>query len=56
MRTCYEIEETDAYIAARELLLARIHNRGALALEVSPYRLTATLVNQYLEIKERNLI
>ena len=40
----------------REVLLARIHNRGALALEVSPHRLTPTLVNQYLEIKERNLI
>ena len=23
MRTCYEIEETDAYLAARELLLRR---------------------------------
>lgn len=40
----------------REALIGRIRTRGALALEVSPGVLTTTLVNQYLEVKERNLI
>lgn len=52
----YETIAAQEMVNRRELLLARIHNRGALALEVSPHRLTPTLVNQYLEIKERNLI
>lgn len=52
----YETIAAQEMINRREVLLARIHNRGALALEVSPHRLTPTLVNQYLEIKERNLI
>jgi hypothetical protein len=37
----------------RELLLARLRARGALALEVSA-RLSTTLVNAYLDIKQRN--
>ena len=37
----------------RELLLARLRARGALALEVSA-RLSPTLVNAYLDIKQRN--
>jgi hypothetical protein len=37
-------------------LLGRVRNKGALALEIAPSRLTTTLVNQYLEVKERNLI
>jgi uncharacterized protein (DUF58 family) len=52
----YETVAAQEMVNRREVLLARIHNRGALALEVSPNRLTPTLVNEYLEIKERNLI
>ena len=40
----------------RETLITRVRNRGALALEVHPDRLTTTVVNQYLQIKERSLI
>jgi uncharacterized protein (DUF58 family) len=55
-------EEMFAVAAAQELvhrreqLIAKVRNRGALALEIVPSRLTTTLVNQYLEVKERNLI
>ena len=52
----YETIAAQEMINRRQVLLARIHNRGALALEVSAHRLTPTLVNQYLEVKERNLI
>jgi len=52
----YETIAAQEMMNRREVLLARVHNRGALALEVSPQRLTPMLVNQYLEIKERNLI
>jgi uncharacterized protein (DUF58 family) len=40
----------------REAMLGRLRTRGALALEISPGKLTTTLVNRYLEVKERNLI
>jgi len=38
----------------RELLLARLRERGALAMEVSSGTVSAVLVNAYLQIKERN--
>jgi hypothetical protein len=40
----------------RETLIGKVRNKGAMALEIAPSKLTATLVNQYLEVKERNLI
>ena len=39
----------------RDVLLARLRSRGALALEVST-RLSPAVVNAYLEIKQRNRI
>jgi uncharacterized protein (DUF58 family) len=55
---------TDMYQAAaaqemahrREMLLARLRDRGILAIEAESARLSPTLVNAYLEIKERNRI
>jgi len=50
------------YVAAieivqrRELLLRRLRQRGVLAMELMPGALAASLVNQYLEIKDRGLI
>ena len=50
------------YIAAieivqrRELLLRRLRQRGVLAMEIMPGALAASLVNQYLDIKDRSLI
>ncbi len=55
-------EDMFRYIAAieivqrRELLLRRLRQRGVLAMELMPGALAASLVNQYLEIKDRNLI
>jgi uncharacterized protein (DUF58 family) len=55
-------EEMFRYIAAieivqrRELLLRRLRQRGVLAMEIMPGALAASLVNQYLDIKDRNLI
>ncbi len=40
----------------RELLLRRLRQQGALALEILPGRLAIGLVNQYLQIKERSLL
>ena len=50
------------YIAAieivqrRELLLRRLRQRGVLAMELMPGALATTLVNRYLDIKDRSLI
>ncbi len=55
-------EEMFRYIAAieivqrRELLLRRLRQRGVLAMELMPGALAASLVNQYLDIKDRGLI
>jgi uncharacterized protein (DUF58 family) len=38
----------------REVLLARMQERGALAIEVNSAALSSTVVNAYLDIKQRN--
>ncbi|HET6373617.1 MAG TPA: DUF58 domain-containing protein, partial [Candidatus Polarisedimenticolia bacterium] len=43
-------------IERRDLLLRRLRERGAMALEVDPGGLSTALVNKYLEVKERSLI
>jgi uncharacterized protein (DUF58 family) len=40
----------------RELLLRRLQQHGVLAMEFDPAHLTSSLVNRYLEIKERSLL
>jgi len=40
----------------RELLLRRLREQSALALEIEPSRLSTGLVNQYLQVKERSLL
>jgi uncharacterized protein (DUF58 family) len=40
----------------RELLLARLRQRGALTLETYPEEMTSLVLNRYLEIKERALL
>jgi len=40
----------------RELLLARLHEQGALTLDLKPKALTATVLNQYLVVKERAMV
>jgi uncharacterized protein (DUF58 family) len=43
-------------VQRRDLLLRGLRQQGALALEIEPSRLSTSLVNQYLEAKERSLI
>ncbi len=40
----------------RDLLLGKLRERGALALEVLPGKLSPTLLNEYLRVKEKNLL
>jgi uncharacterized protein (DUF58 family) len=40
----------------REVLLARLHEQGALTLDLNPEALTSTVLNQYLTIKERAMV
>jgi uncharacterized protein (DUF58 family) len=40
----------------RELLLARLHEQGALTLDLNPEALTSSVLNQYLKVKERAMI
>jgi uncharacterized protein (DUF58 family) len=40
----------------RELLLARLRQRGALTLETDPEEMTSFVLNRYLEIKEKALL
>jgi hypothetical protein len=37
----------------RELLLARLHDQGALTLDLNPSELTSSVLNEYLAVKER---
>jgi uncharacterized protein (DUF58 family) len=40
----------------RELLLARLHEQGALTLDLNPEALTSSVLNQYLRVKERAMV
>ncbi len=40
----------------RELLLARLHEQGALTLDLNPEALTSSVLNHYLTVKERALV
>ena len=40
----------------RELLLARLHEQGALTFDLNPQALTASVLNQYLTVKERAMV
>ena len=50
----YQVAAAQEMAHRRELLLARLRERGALALEVSSGAVSPVLVNAYLQIKERN--
>ena len=50
----FESAAAQEVIHRRELLLARLRQRGALALEIAPAGLSTALVNHYLEIKEQS--
>jgi uncharacterized protein (DUF58 family) len=42
--------------ARREVLLARLHEHGALTLDLNPEALTSSVLNQYLTVKERAMV
>jgi len=50
----YQVAAAQEVVHRRELLLARLRERGALALEVTTGAVSPVLVNAYLQIKERN--
>jgi uncharacterized protein (DUF58 family) len=50
----YQVAAAQEMVHRRELLLAKLRERGALALEVSSGAVSPVLVNSYLQIKERN--
>jgi len=50
----YQIAAAQEVVQRRELLLARLRERGALAMETSSSKLSTTVVNSYLEIKQRS--
>ena len=52
----YEGAAAVELVSRRELLLARLRERGALAMETMPGALSTTVLNQYLKIKERNVV
>jgi uncharacterized protein (DUF58 family) len=52
----YEVVAAQEIIYRRELLLGRLRERGALCLEVEPSRLSTAVLNQYLTVKERNMV
>lgn len=40
----------------REVLLARLHDQGALTMDLNPEALTSSVLNQYLRVKERAIV
>lgn len=50
----YQVAAAQEMVHRRELLLARLRERGALAMEVTSGAISPALVNSYLQIKERN--
>jgi len=42
--------------ARRDLLLARLHEHGALTLDLDPETLTSSVLNRYLTVKERAMV
>jgi len=54
IREMYQVSAAQEVIHRRELLLARLRERGALATEVDSAELAPMLVNSYLDIKQKN--
>jgi uncharacterized protein (DUF58 family) len=52
----YRYAAAQEIIQQRDLLLRRLRQQGALTVEIDPARLSATLVNQYLDVKDRGML
>jgi uncharacterized protein (DUF58 family) len=55
-RQMYNHVAAQEMLDRRELLLRRLQQHGVMAMEFDPAHLTSSLVNRYLEIKERSLL
>jgi uncharacterized protein (DUF58 family) len=56
VETMFRAAAAQEMAGRRELLLARLHEQGALTLDLDPERLTSSVLNQYLTVKERAMI
>jgi uncharacterized protein (DUF58 family) len=52
----YRVMAAQETVDRRDVLLRGLRHRGVLAMELDPGDLTATLVDRYLSVKERNLV
>ncbi len=52
----YQYVAAQEVIQRREILLRRMREQGALAMEFLPGRLSSEVVNQYLQIKSKGLL
>ena len=52
----YEMVAAQEMLHRREVIISRLRDRGALAMEVAPGQLSVAVMSQYLMIKERSLI
>jgi uncharacterized protein (DUF58 family) len=55
-RQMFQAAAAQELVFRREVLLARLRERGALTLETTPTEMTSSVLNRYLEIKERALL
>lgn len=55
-REMYHHVAAQEMLDRRELLLRRLRQQGAMAMEFEPGQMSPALVNQYLDVKERNLL
>lgn len=56
LRAMYRATAAQEALHRREVLLAKLRQRGTLAVEVNSPRASVSVVNSYLEIKHRNLL
>jgi hypothetical protein len=52
----YRVMAAEEMSQRRELLLRRLREQGAFALEMPPDQVSTAVVNHYLEIKDRGLL
>jgi hypothetical protein len=52
----FETAAAQELLDRRELLLRRIEERGAMTLETQPESLAASVLNRYLEVKEKGIL
>jgi uncharacterized protein (DUF58 family) len=56
VETMFRAAAAQEMAGRRELLLARLHEQGALTLDLDPEKLTSSVLNQYLAVKERAML